>query len=172
MKLIDLTGKRINNIVVLSRAKNRKGLVYWNCRCDCGKIKNIRSMLLLRNPTIKTCGCGQHKPIYKHRGRSERLYNTWCNIKQRCFNRNNKSFQYYGGRGITMSNEWRKDYAAFRDWAMENGYDENAQVGECTIDRIDVNGNYEPSNCRWVSMKEQNKNKRNSKQRTSAEKVK
>jgi hypothetical protein len=79
---------------------------------------------------------------------------------QRCHNPNYHHFYLYGGRGIVVCNEWRNDYVAFREWALKNGYDANAQYGKCTIDRIDVNGNYEPNNCRFVSMMVQSKNKR------------
>ena len=90
---------------------------------------------------------------------NKRLYCVFSNMKQRCFNKNCPDYKHYGGRGITICDEWRYDFAAFYDWAIDNGYDENAKFGECTIDRIDVNGNYEPSNCRWVSMTVQNWNR-------------
>ena len=91
----------------------------------------------------------------------ERLYRcVWKAIKQRCYDQNYHGYNLYGGRGITVCDEWRNDYITFRQWALENGYDANAPYGECTIDRIDVNGNYEPSNCRFVNMKAQSNNKR------------
>ncbi|OAV70677.1 hypothetical protein Barb4_01162 [Bacteroidales bacterium Barb4] len=86
---------------------------------------------------------------------NQRLYGIWHNIKSRCMNRNFTRFHYYGARGITMCDEWKEDYKAFHAWAVENGYADNL-----TIDRIDTNGNYEPANCRWVTMKEQNRNTR------------
>lgn len=94
----------------------------------------------------------------KTHGKSNtKLYRVWNSMKQRCYNSNDKFYFCYGERGIKVCDEWRKDFKSFYDWAMRNWYQENL-----TIDRIDVNGNYNPSNCRWVSMKEQNKNKRNS----------
>ena len=81
-------------------------------------------------------------------------------MKTRCYNSNSPDYKNYGGRGITICEEWLKDYLSFRNWAEANGYDENAKKMQCTIDRIDVNGNYEPSNCRWVSAKIQARNKR------------
>jgi hypothetical protein len=100
----------------------------------------------------------------KHGERSrrynERLYNVWNGMKTRCINPNAKSYRAYGGRGITVCDEWLHNFPAFQEWAITHGYDETAPFGECTIDRIDVNGNYEPSNCRWVSMEVQQTNKR------------
>ncbi|MCG2321552.1 hypothetical protein K4T56_06395 [Staphylococcus epidermidis] len=93
---------------------------------------------------------------YKHGYSDSKLYRTWCNMKSRCNNERSKDYSRYGGRGIKVCEEWSNDFVAFHNWAINNGYKENL-----TIDRIDVNGYYEPNNCRWVSMKEQSVNKEN-----------
>lgn len=90
---------------------------------------------------------------YKHGLKNTRLYRIWNGIKSRCFIPSHSKYEYYGGRGITVCPEWKDDFKAFYDWAMSNGYQDNL-----TIDRIDCNGNYEPSNCRWVTMKVQQNN--------------
>lgn len=91
-----------------------------------------------------------------HGKRKTRLYRIWTNVKTRCYNENDPHFKRYGGRGITVCEEWRNSFEAFYNWAVSNGYSD-----ELTIDRINNDGNYEPSNCRWVTFKEQNQNKRN-----------
>ena len=97
--------------------------------------------------------------MYQKHGESKtRLYGVWGNMRFRCNNPNDDHYKYYGAKGIKVCKEW-DDFTAFRDWALANGYDENAPIGVCTIDRIDVNGNYEPSNCRWVDAKIQSQNR-------------
>lgn len=93
---------------------------------------------------------------YDHR---ERLYVLWIGIKQRCNNRNNISYKYYGGKGIKVCKEWEKDYLTFKEWALKNGYDENLPRGEQTIDRVNPLGDYEPNNCRFITIQKQQRNK-------------
>ena len=162
-KAEDLTGKRFGQLTVIRRAENQNGAhASWVCKCICGNECTVTSDHLKSGNTV-SCGCVGAKALQPHKthGMSgSRLYKVWRNMVQRCENPNVESYKYYGARGITVCRQWRDDYAAFYEWAMANGYDPNAKFGECTIDRIDVNGNYEPDNCRWADMKVQRHNQR------------
>lgn len=167
--LKDRTGERFGRLVVIERASdyiasNGKRHVRWLCKCDCGN-ECVVDVCCLVQGKVKSCGC-LHEELLRmgnitHGGRHDRLYKVYTNMKNRCYNANSDDFKYYGGRGIRICEEWLHDYSVFRAWALENGYDKNAPRGECTIDRIDVNGDYAPANCRWVSMSVQTKNRRN-----------
>ena len=142
-------------------ATNRKYL----CKCDCGNEK-ITSEDNLRRGHCKSCGClyknkrGQRKSKkdYYLDSRSK-LYRVWTMMIRRCTNPKDCNYNRYGKRGITVCEEW-KDYSVFRDWAIKTGYKEEHSRAECSLDRIDNNGNYEPSNCRWTNMKTQSNNTR------------
>lgn len=150
-------GKRFGFLTVIGI--NKPGEVRrFMCRCDCGNIKNVRPNELVSG-TIKSCGCYHDESARTHGGSSDRLYHVWQDMKKRCNYPKCREYSNYGGRGIRVCNEWN-DYSTFKRWACEHGYDEDAPFGECTIDRIDVNGNYEPDNCRWITILEQQKNKR------------
>ena len=162
-RLIDLTGQKFGRLLVIERAGSDKSKnATWLCACDCGNCIIVCRPHLRRGATV-SCGC--HRKAQNitaritHGGRKERLYTVWANMHARCGHESRPDYKHYGGRGITVCAEW-KNYGNFRSWALANGYDENAPFGECTIDRIDVNGNYEPTNCRWVDMAEQSRNKR------------
>jgi hypothetical protein len=155
MKFIDLTGQKINRLLILERVKSKDGKnTFWKCQCNCGNII-VTTTTKIRSGHTKSCGCYTTDLMTTHGLSYTRLHGIWNNLKQRCFNPNSPNFKYYGGRGITVCDEWKNDFKSFYDWAMSNGYEEHL-----TLDRIHSNGNYEPFNCRWTTMKEQSNNVR------------
>jgi hypothetical protein len=134
-----------------------KGYIF--CKCECGNKKDVNKSSLLRNKS-KSCGCfcieKLKKDKTKHGLVKHPLYSVWCDIKKRCNYAKNKQYNDYGGRGISVYNEWNNDFKSFYDWSINNGYKKGLQ-----IDRINNNGNYEPLNCRYVSQLENANNKRN-----------
>ena len=158
--LIDMTGKKCGKLTVIRRYGNSKR-AQWLCICECGR-EAIARGTELRSGKKTSCGkCVKHEPYNKiHGDQGSRLYSVWLGMKTRCYNENVHNYHNYGGRGIRVCDEWLHDYPMFKEWAIENGYDWNAPRGKCTIDRIDPDGNYEPSNCRWADMKTQRRNQR------------
>ena len=143
----ELVGKVFGMLKVVSYSHSYRGKIYWNCVCECGNIKKVTTGDL-KSGNSKSCGCySRHK---------NRVWMAWNNMKARCYNPNNKDYKYYGGKGIKMCKEWKSDFWNFRDWALKHGYKDNL-----TIDRIDVNNDYTPDNCRWVTMFKQCVNKGN-----------
>lgn len=157
IKVNDLTGQRFERLTVIERDCNDRGNgAYWICKCDCGNYNVVRGAEL-RNGHTKSCGCQKNENtssrMRTHGMRKTRLYNTWQCIRARCYNEKIRNFRHYGGKGIAVCDEWRNSFESFRDWAMANGYNDSL-----TIDRIDVDGDYCPENCRWVDMVVQENN--------------
>ncbi len=156
-RFVDLTGVRFERLTVVSEHGRQNGHVTWLCRCDCGN-ETVACSGDLKQRKTRSCGCLHNEMVAQitksHEMANTRLYNIWANMKQRCSNPNASSYEDYGGRGITICDEWL-DPDNFFKWALSSGYDK-----KLTLDRIDVDGNYEPSNCRWVTVKKQNNNRR------------
>lgn len=159
-KFKDITGQRFGRLTVLYQLHNTKGRTKWLCICECGNLVEVITNSL-RQGLTKSCGCLNREIVTKHGKSNTKMYNAWRHITQRCYNENCKAYKHYGARGITMCDEWKDSFQAFYDWSMANGYADNL-----TIDRIDNNKGYEPSNCRWITMKQQERNKRNNRQFT------
>lgn len=166
-KIKDLTGQRFGKLVAIECiGTDRHKNAIWRCLCDCGNYKEAPSRALI-NGSPSSCGkCVKHGKFLStderkmHGGSSERLYLVWGGMRNRCYDKNRREYPNYGGRGIRVCDEWLYDYGAFRRWAYENGYDSDKPGSECSIDRIDVDGDYCPANCRWVPMDAQSYNKR------------
>lgn len=154
--IVDLSGRQFGRILVLRYSySNRFGASYWQCVCDCGTEKAVRGSSLTSG-VIKSCGCLNSEltaaRVTKHGGNGTAAHKSWRHMRDRCRNPKSKHFSYYGGRGVTICSRW-DDFSAF--WGDMG----NPPAGY-TLDRIDPNGDYEPSNCRWASKETQGRNQR------------
>lgn len=165
MRTYDLTGQSFGRLKVIGRnGKTKKGGTLWHCVCECGNECDVEGYRL-KNGHTRSCGCLQFETLYKYgerhgdaTGQLSELYNRWRAMKRRCYCSSSTNYKYYGGRGIEVCSEWKTSYLNFKQWALENGFEENKGL---TLDRIDFNGNYYPENCRWITLGEQQRNKRN-----------
>ena len=149
----DLTGQKFGYLSVVKRIGSRNNRTMWECKCDCGNY-TIADTHSLTSQNTKSCGCRKYGGRLSHGGANShsRLYRIWAAMKSRCANPKNISFPAYGGKGVQVCAEWTR-FEPFRDWARSNGYADNL-----TIDRINSEGDYEPTNCRWTTYKVQSNN--------------
>lgn len=167
MRYKDIAGQKFGRLTAVKRVgKDKHGHALWECECECGN-KTLVPLNALHSGNTRSCGClfievskkGNH---VTHGLSHTKTFRTWAGMKRRCNHPHCKDFPNYGGRGIRVCAEWVNDFQAFYDYVSilphfnESGY---------TIDRINVDGNYEPGNIRWASIKEQANNKRNSKRK-------
>lgn len=147
----DLSGQRFGMLTVIEPCgKSPRSGTVWKCVCDCGKELTRTSSNLLNAPTQLPKNCGCYTQAMKPHNKGTRLHNIWNNMKDRCRNKNSPVYYRYGGRGITVCDEWNNSFDSFKEWALKNGYSD-----ELTIDRIDNDQGYSPDNCRWTDMKTQ-----------------
>lgn len=147
---IDITNERYGNLVAVSATnlRDKAGGVVWLFKCSCGNIKYV-SANPVRQGRVRSCGC-----LLKSHGMTDsRLFNIWVDMRQRCNNPKHPQYHVWGGKGVSVCKEWDSNFRAFYEWAMLNGYND-----DLSIDRINNDGNYEPSNCRWATPRDQARN--------------
>jgi len=158
----DRIGQKFGRLTIIQYVSKNDNRGYYLCKCECGNEKIVSATNLIKGD-INSCGCLareltikrniENKYTKKHGKSKTRLYQIWLDIKQRCYNTKQNTYKWYGAKGIKMCDEWFNDYLEFEKWSLSNGYKENL-----TIDRINSKCNYEPNNCRWITMKQQLRN--------------
>lgn len=166
MRPLNLHGRTFGRLRVLSRAEPKAdGAIWWVCQCKCGNIKSFRGADLKRD-FVKSCGCWNSEVVTRrnltHGKSNTRLYRIWQAMHERTRNPNSDKFHHYGGRGISVCDEWQR-FEPFYEWSVAHGYEDRPlrpRRDHLTIDRINPNGNYEPTNCRWATQLIQVQNRR------------
>lgn len=160
----DLTGQQFGQFTVINVSRKvqsgKRERYYWNCKCECGNFKEVRTDCLTSG-TVQSCGCLKKAQdrinltkFHRHKLSNTNLWHVYYSMRRRCYHPDDSHYSNYGGRGIAICDEWKDSFDNFIKWAFNNGYEEGLQ-----IDRIDNNGNYEPHNCRWVSLKSNCRNR-------------
>lgn len=167
MVVVDMVGLKFGRLKVIAFSHTNKWREkVWKCKCDCGSYTEV-STAKLKSGNTTSCGCYRKECVERgltrkydisayNKKKATRLYKCWQDMKARCSNPKNKRYKNYGGKGVVVCNEWANSYETFQKWALNNDYSD-----ELTLDRINVNGNYEPSNCRWATTEIQANNKTN-----------